>query len=91
LRPSGAAGEHQRHDSQNERKRCHQDGAEAQAGRFESGLLDGHAPVLFRLGKLHDQNGVLGRQADQHDQADLHVDVVVEAHQPDPKESAQRH
>ena len=68
----------------------HQDRPEAQAGRLERGLLERHAAIVLRLGELDDQDRVLGRQADQHDQADLHVDVVVVAHQPDAEEGAQR-
>ena len=37
------------------------------------------ALLVLVLGELDDQDGVLGRQADQHDQADLRVDVVLEA------------
>ena len=42
---------------------------------------------LFR--KLHDQDGVLGRQADQHDQSDLHVHVVRQAARRDERKRAQ--
>ncbi len=41
---------------------------------------DGSALVLELLGELDDQDGVLGRQADEHDKADLREDVVVHAH-----------
>jgi hypothetical protein len=34
----------------------------------------------FFVGELDNQNGVLGRQADEHDQADLRVDVVFDLH-----------
>jgi hypothetical protein len=34
----------------------------------------------FVLGELDDQNRVLGRQADQHHQSDLRVDVVLDLH-----------
>ena len=33
--------------------------------------------LVFVLGELDDQDGVLGGQADQHDQADLRVDIVL--------------
>ena len=36
------------------------------------------APAEFELAReFHDQDGILRRQADQHDQADLREDVVV--------------
>ena len=38
--------------------------------------------LAFHLGELDDEDGVLGRQADEHDQADLRIHVHVEvAHQ----------
>ena len=44
--------------------------------------------ALLRLpGELDDQDGVLGGKADQHDQADLHQDIVVEPAQA-PRRSA---
>ncbi len=49
--------------------------------RLRSGqrsLEQGCALVVLHLGELDDQNGILGRQADQHDQTDLGVDIVVE-------------
>ena len=38
---------------------------------------------VFVLGELDDQDGVLGGEADQHDEADLRVDVVFKASQPE--------
>ena len=47
-------------------------------GRVEN--LD--AFLAFHLGELDDEDRVLGRQPDEHDQADLRIDVQVEvAHQ----------
>ena len=34
------------------------------------------ALLVFHLGELDDEDGVLGRETDQHDEADLRVDVV---------------
>ena len=39
----------------------------------------GCARLLELLRELDDQNGVLRRQADEHDEADLREDVVVHA------------
>jgi hypothetical protein len=47
------------------------------------------ALLVLHLRELDDQDGVLGREADQHDEADLHVDVVVEPEQPDAEEGAE--
>ena len=43
------------------------------------GLLDRFALLALELGEFDDEDGVLGRQTNQHDQPDLGVDVVVEA------------
>ena len=37
------------------------------------------ALFVLHLGEFDDEDGVLGRQADEHDQADLGIDVVLEA------------
>jgi hypothetical protein len=50
--------------------------------------------MLALAGELDDQDRVLARQADQHDQADLGEDVVVAAGQPhagDRGQQAHRH
>jgi hypothetical protein len=44
--------------------------------------------LAFR--ELDDQDRVLGGEADQHDVADLDVDVVVVAREPDAEERAER-
>ena len=52
------------------------------------------AALLRLAGELDDQDGVLGGEADQHDQADLDEDVVVEAAERDAEqrgEHAERH
>ena len=58
-------------------KRRHQDRPQAQARRLDRGVEAVAAAVLELLGEFDDQNGVLGRKADQHDEADLREDVVV--------------
>ncbi len=40
-------------------------------------------------GKLNDKDGVLRRETDQHDDPDLHVDIVIEAPQQGGKECAE--
>src|SRR6185312_1781091 len=53
-----------------------------------------HAATAELLGEFDDQDGVLGGEADEHDQADLTVDVVFEAAQrlrAQPAEHGYRH
>ena len=86
-----AARQHHRHNAQDEGEGRHQDRPEAQAGRLQRRLLERRAPFVLCLGEFDDQDRVLGRQPDQHHEADLHVDVVVEAHQPYAEEGTQGH
>ena len=72
-------GEGQRDHAEDEGEGGHQDGPQPRARRLLRGLPAVHAVQLLRLlGELHDQDGVLGRQPDQHDQAHLRKNVVVE-------------
>ena len=68
-------------DAENERERGHQDGAEPQLRGLDGGFGDGSSLGAQLFGELHDQNGVFGREADEHDQADLAVDIVGHAAQ----------
>ncbi len=87
---AGALGQDQRNHSQDESEGGHQDGPEAQPAGLDGGFDPAFAFVLKLLGKLHDQNGVLGRQADQHHQADLRKDVIVHPRQPDAGDGGQK-
>ncbi len=71
--------DHQRHDTHDERDRRHQDRPQPQAAGFQHGRDAVHALLLLVLGELDDEDGVLTRQAHQHDEADLGEDVVVAA------------
>ena len=91
---AGALGEHQRHHAEDEGERGHQDRPQPQPAGLDRRLEAVLALVLQLLGELDDQDGVLGRQADQHHQADLREDVVVQLRQPDADdggEQAHRH
>ena len=68
----------QRHATENERERGHQDGPQAKPRAFERRIHQRLPLLVLLLGKLDDQNRVLGGQADQHHQADLRVDVVLD-------------
>ena len=68
--------DHQRHDAEDERERGHQDRPQAQPAGFDGGRHACPALVLELARELDDQDGVLGRQADEHDEADLRQDVM---------------
>ena len=79
---TGARGDDQRHQTEDEGEGRHHDGAEPQAGAPSIAAVDdvlALAPLLHR--ELDDQDGVLGGERDQHDDADLGVDVVVQPDQ----------
>jgi len=56
---------------------------------LDGGLGCRLAFVLCLSREFYDQDGVLGRQPDQNDQADLRQDVVVHSAQMDPKQGSQ--
>ena len=91
FRPArpGAGGEYQGQDAEDEGDGGHQDGAQPEARRLHGGLEQSHALGLQLLGELDDQNGVLAGEADQHDQTDLAVDVVLQTAQPLRSEGAE--
>ncbi len=60
-------------------QRSHENGPQADARRLHRGVHDGEAAFAQLLGELHDQDGVLGREADEQDQAHLAEDIVGEA------------
>ena len=76
---SGAGGEVERADAEDEGDGGHEDGAEAEFGGDDGGVDDGFALLEVLLGELDDEDRVLGGEADEHDEADLDVDVVDEA------------
>src|SRR5256714_620665 len=78
----GAGGDRQRQHAENERERGHHDGPQPQPAGFDRGGEFVHAALLLLLGELDDQDGVLGREADQDDEADLRDEVVVHATEP---------
>ena len=86
--------DHQREHARDEGDGGHQNRPQPQAAGFDGGLERRQAFVLFVLGELDDQDGVLARQADEHDQADLREDVVVAALEPhagDGEQQTHRH
>jgi len=80
----------QRHNTQDECQRGHQDRAEAQAGRLHGSRAGGITLGFFQQRILDNQNGVYRRQPQQRDQADLEIHVVTESAQPHRRERAER-
>ena len=60
-----------------ERKRRHENRPKAQACTVECRLIDWTSALVVPLCELDDQDCVLCRQADEHDQADLDIDRVL--------------
>src|SRR5579875_201458 len=74
----------QRNAAQDEREGGHQDGPQTDAGAGERGFFDALAALfVFALGEFDNQDRVLGGEADEHDETDLRVDVVIEVAQPE--------
>ena len=71
-----SGGDDQRKDAENEGKGRHEDRAQALFRCFQRGVRDG-VTLRTELGReLDDENGILGRQANQHDEPDLAEHVV---------------
>ena len=63
----GARRDDERHDAEHECKGGHQNRAEAKTRGLKGGVEGTHS-LLHLLGReLHDQNGVFGREADEHE------------------------
>jgi len=72
---SSAGRPNQWHDTENEGERGHQDRPQAQPRGFHGGGPALTAPVLELLGELDDQDRILRRETNQHNEADLGEDV----------------
>src|SRR5579863_8004575 len=72
---TGARGSPERNASQDKGKRSHQDRPKAEPGAFQSGVGERLALFGLLLGELDNQNGVFGGEANEHDQADLRVNI----------------
>ena len=87
-------GKHERQHAEDERQRGHQDRPEPDARRLERGIDDREPFAAQLLGELDDQDRVLRGQADEHDEADLAVHVVLQPAQAlraDAAEHGERH
>src|SRR6267378_723278 len=74
---SSAGRPNQWRDTENEGERGHQDWPQPQPRGFHSRGPAVTAPVLELLGELDDQDRILRRETDQHNEADLGEDVVI--------------
>src|ERR1700761_2124057 len=74
----GASCSPQRNAAKDESEGRHQDGAQAELGAGERCIIDALAGHVFLACELDDEDGVLGRQTNEHDQSDLRVDVVLQ-------------
>ena len=84
-----AARDHERHHPEDERERRHQNRPQTDARGFDGGVDDAHPATAQLLGELHDENAVLRRQADEHDEANLAVHVVDQSAPPLRQERAE--
>ena len=82
-RSASTTGLDQREDAEHESERSHDDRAQTQAGSFECGIRCTHSLGVLLGGEFDNQNRIFRRQPDQYNEADLEVDVVRHAAQPD--------
>ena len=86
---AGARRHDERQQARDERERGHENRPEADPGAFDGRLEHRQAFIVPLHRELHDQDRVLSEQADEHDDADLRVDVVRQAHQLQQEERAE--
>src|SRR5262245_5374789 len=70
-----AGRDRERGNAEDEREGGHQDRAKPCAGGVHSGVCGGDALFLFLARELDNQDGVLGSEADENNEADLRQDV----------------
>ena len=78
VRP-GAVREHQRQYAEDERERRHEDGPQSKAGGFHGRFQDSTSLAAKPDREFDDEDRVLRRQPEEHQQSDLAVDVEGEA------------
>src|SRR3954469_6598219 len=89
-----ATGENERHDAHDECERRHENRTQSDARRLERGAQTIATLLLEIACKLYDEDGVLARETDEHEQPDLSEDVVVSTRDPhagDRRQKAHRH
>ena len=78
---TGAGSKGERHGAKDEGECGHEDRAQAQLGTCKGGLEKRLAFFIFVFGKFHDEDGIFGREADEHDKADLGIEIVLHSSQ----------
>ena len=76
---SYARGEGKGQKAEHHRQRGHQNGAQTDCCSVEGSFDDAHALTAPRGGIFGEQDGSLRQQADEHDEACLHIDVVLQS------------
>ena len=79
----------ERDTAEDERERGHDDRAQTETRAFERGFEQRRAAFVGELRELDDQDGVLRRETDQHDEADLRIDIVFHPARPERGERAE--
>src|SRR5437879_2463596 len=74
-----AGRDHQRQQAENEGDGSHHHGAEPHLRTKYRGVRNRDAALALLLGELDNQDAVLGGQCDQHHEADLAVEIEVQA------------
>ena len=82
ARTACAGRDHQRHHAENEGESRHQNWAKAQAPGLHRRVDDVRSFLTPAFGEFDDQNRVLRRKADQHDEADLRIYVHLHSAHP---------
>lgn len=80
----------QRNAAKNECKGCHQDRAQTQSGRIKSSFNYRLAIFHVHLRIFYDQDRIFSIQSNQHDQTDLHINVILQTTQILSAEAAKR-
>jgi hypothetical protein len=77
---AGAGREDQRHDAENERKRRHDNGPKPRLRRFDSRVGQRFVVMQTAIPRdIDNKDGILGRERDQENDADLGIEIVVDA------------
>src|SRR5699024_3833615 len=87
---TGTRGKRQWRDPENERQRSHDDRPEAQPYRIQGGLAMRFALFALEHRELNDQDGILGRQANQYQHTNLEINALFDAAQPDCEKTAKQ-
>ncbi len=72
-------------------KRRHQNWPQAKPGSFERGVRQGLSLFVLVFGKFNNQNRVLCRQPDEHDQSNLRVDIGFDLDEVRRHENTEQH